>query len=530
MSISDQVQQIAAQAGFSLLAEHVIEPKPARFAPVPENLEGKVKTLLEQRYPDGLFEHQAKAISTVLGGKDVSVSTSTASGKSLIFMAAAAHFLAKDPQATVLALYPQKALIQDQYSKWKSILEPLGLDLAYIHGKVKEDRANILASARVVLMTPDVAHAWLLSHLHLRKVRQFLNNLQLLVLDEAHVYDGAFGSNMAYLLRRLQNAARDHRMICSTATLGRPDNFVFQLTGKATVPVLPEEDASPNPSKSIILARPTGQNSFDALVQLIKQITIAHSKPFLAFCDSRKMVEQIVAASQRSSKDDDDCEAESESTRKPTVLPYRAGYEEQDRQEIQKALAESDLSGVVCTSAMELGIDIGDIEIILLCTVPAASKSFWQRFGRVGRRSDGVCVIVDSKGILGDSADALTQYLGRELEPSWLYLDNRYIQYTNALCTAKELQVLNKSLPGNALFDSVPASFREFVANEMNPTETLPQDLYVLKLEAADTPHYQFPIRSVSDRTFKVRTSQLNLGELTWQQALREAYPGAIYY
>ena len=215
----------------------------------------------------------------------------------------------------------------------------------------------------------------------------------------------------------------------------------------------------------------------------------------------------------------------------PRILPYRAGYEAEDRRDIQRALSHRQLAGVVSTSALELGLDIGEIDLVVLLGLPPSVKAFWQRVGRAGRRNPGVCLLIDNRGALVGSSDGLKKYLARELEPSWLYMENRYIQYANALCAAYEVgEIGGASLEGTP-FKSLPTSFRRFLDNEINPTEVVPSDLYPLKQRAQGGPHREFPIRSGMEPDFDVKTPQgLRLGNLTFSQALREGYPGAIYY
>jgi DEAD/DEAH box helicase domain-containing protein len=396
-------------------------------------------------------------------------------------------------------------------------------------------------------MTPDVAHAWLMSNLRQSGVSGFLGDLRLLILDEAHVYEGVFGTNMAYFLRRFQVVSGPHRLICSTATLGEPADFVQKLTGRQPRSFGLEEDHSATPPKTVLLVKEVAGKPFESIVNLLVTLADVQKGRFLAFGDSRRMVEQVVAAAHRvpeKTEEDDDTDddaidavgrgtgnGESATVPAPRILPYRAGYETEDRKEIQKALGQGRLAGVVSTSAMELGLDIGQIDLIVLLNVPPSAKAFWQRIGRGGRKNPGVCLLIDNRGTLADAPGGIDGYIGRPLEPCWLYLENRYIQYTNALCAAFELGEYAGTRYDLSPFESLPASFRRFLDNELNPTETVPQDLYALKQRAQAGPHREFPIRSGIEQDFQVKTPQgIGLGSLTFSQALREAYPGAIYY
>ena len=225
-SARESLDLAVAASGLQAVDEAALPGQEPTFGAVPAQLDEAVRHRLEQQYPQGLYAHQSKAIAACLRGRDVCLATPTASGKSLVFMSVAAHRWRRDRQARVLALYPVRALIQDQLGKWRSFLQPLGAEPGFIDGGVPSyERLAILSRHPVVLMTPDVAHAWLMTNLHQEEVWTFLSHLELLVLDEAHVYDGVFGTNMAFFLRRFGLVAKVHQLICSTATVGDPEAF-----------------------------------------------------------------------------------------------------------------------------------------------------------------------------------------------------------------------------------------------------------------------------------------------------------------
>jgi len=170
----DSVNAIAEQSGFQILGQEVLPGSDAKFLPIPSCLDDRVRNMIAQDYPDGLYGHQAEAIDASLNGDDICLSTSTASGKSLVFMAVAVNLILRNNTTKVLAFYPARALIQDQIGKWVAILKPFNINFGYIDGGVPmEKRLSILDSSRVVLMTPDVAHAWLMSNLGTHQIRTF---------------------------------------------------------------------------------------------------------------------------------------------------------------------------------------------------------------------------------------------------------------------------------------------------------------------------------------------------------------------
>ena len=530
------LERILADCGFDAAARHTIPGREGDFAPIPSELHEAVRAHLRGIYPNGIYSHQAQAIQTSLAGNDVCLATATASGKSLVFMATAAHELLSDTQVRVLVLYPAKALIQDQLAKWNTLLSPLELKAGFIDGSIPvAQRKEILMSRRVVLMTPDVAQAWFMSNLNERAVDAFRSHLRLLVLDEAHVYDGVFGTNMAFFLRRLQAVSSPLRLICSTATLGQPGHFIEQLTGRTVLEIGAAHDGARVARKDILLVRKPVSDAFDATANLLRQLAREFPGRFLAFGDSRKLVEVITAASQRQESEAAPQESQSADARVLAdpgngILPYRAGYEAQDRRDIQDALTQGRLRGVVATSAMEMGLDIGEIDLVLLLDTPPSMKSFWQRVGRAGRRNPGTCVIIDSRHAIADGDEALAGYLARPIEPNWLYLHNRYAQYTNALCAAAEIAQINGDYARNH-FDSLPGQFVQLLDNELNPTTSVAPDLYPLKQAAQANPHHEFPLRNGIEKNFRILTAQgESRGDVVFSQALREAYPGAVYY
>jgi DEAD/DEAH box helicase domain-containing protein len=317
--------------------------------------------------------------------------------------------------------------------------------------------------------------------------------------------------------------------------LGKPIEFIDLLTGRKTLEIGPAADGARMASKEIILAhKPTG-DTFEATAALLRLLAQEFPGRFLAFGDSRKLVEVITAASQRHDADgtgaeENTAEIDGAANTGHVILPYRAGYESTDRQEIQAALTQGRLRGVVATSAMEMGLDIGEIDLVLLLDTPASMKSFWQRVGRAGRRHHGICTIIDSRQVIGESNEGLADYLSRHIEPNWLYLHNRYAQYTNALCAAAEIGQINGSFD-RTHFKSLPEQFSAFLNNELNPTTSIAPDLYPLKQASQGDPHHEFPLRNGIEKSFKVVTNQgVNRGEVNFSQALREAFPGAVYY
>ncbi|HQU83098.1 MAG TPA: DEAD/DEAH box helicase, partial [Pyrinomonadaceae bacterium] len=295
--LTAKVERIMTEIGFTVSEPHFIDSRSPDFYPVPTELHEEVFSFLKNKYSNGLYSHQAEAIRKFIDDEqDICLATSTSSGKSLAFMTATADLLKYDTSAKVIAFYPAKALIRDQTRKWQEIFDFLGLSLGFIDGSVAiEERLNILHKNSLILMTPDVAHAWLMSNRKLKEIDEFLKRLKLIILDEAHIYEGVFGTNMSYFLRRLQAVSNIEKIISSTATIGNPKDFVEKLTGRKPFVFTSEEDGSPNPPRAILTVSPSG-NKIEQIAKALNKLANADVGTFLAFGDSRKAVELIVAA------------------------------------------------------------------------------------------------------------------------------------------------------------------------------------------------------------------------------------------
>jgi DEAD/DEAH box helicase domain-containing protein len=486
------------------------------------------------------------------------MTTRTASGKSLVFYVTALEQLQRTPGARILALYPLKALGIEQEARWNHALETAGLShrAGRIDGQVDVNaRAGILRACRVVVMTPDVVHAWLLSNLEERAIRQFLSGLTLVIVDEVHSYTGVFGSHAAYLFRRLQHAmdllGARCQFVGASATMARPEVHLNQLLGRSVAVVGADEDTSPRHPLTVSFMQPSRTSDFlTEITRFLEQLAASPDTRFICFVDSRKLTEHITAILSRRHEADD--AADEDQTVQPgdappahggspadalerlDVLPFRAGYESEDRDRIQRRLSRGRLRGVVSTSALELGIDIPHLNTAVLVGIPRSSTSLYQRIGRVGRSAPGRVVVVHS----GDVRDeAVFQDPGALLElpvaEGALYLENRRIQYIHALCLARTGGEHDQAGGPDEFTTRVewPDGFVSLCQKER--IGEIPPDLQAMKLEAGEDPNHVFPIRDV-EAQFRVELrqgpAQRPLGSLSHSQVMRETYPGAVYY
>ncbi len=479
-----------------------------------------------------LWRHQALALEAFASDRNVVLSTGTASGKSLVFQAAAIKVLQDDDEAKVLVFYPLKALAADQDVSWRRVLRMARMPadwIASVTGDVPmPDRKAALEKARIIIATPDVCHAWLMRELVSRESKRFLASLDLLIVDEAHVLEAVFGSNAAFLFRRLQAAARicrtnrrgDRRfsVIAASATIANPGRHLQALTGLDFAVIDSNEDGSPQHARSL-LHLACGADEMQSTISGLQRALVEQSErgSFITFLDSRQGVERLAAQTEHG-----------------LVNPYRSGYEAEDRAAIESALRSGRLRGVVATSALELGIDIPHFAVGLNLGLPTSRKAFRQRLGRVGRFSPGAFAVVAEPNAFRRYGSSLEDYYRGSVEPSHLYLDNRFVHFAHAKCLADEFDMLGvkgRSVPpSNIEWPSGFADVYDFA--RIGGARARPREFDHIARIGGDSPHHNYPLRNIGEENFQIGQGSSmfqRIGNLTLQQAIREAYPGAIY-
>jgi len=396
------VDALAADGDFAPLLAHR-ERLPAR---APETVPGlpdafaSLAPVLARRGIDALYTHQARALEALEGGRDVVLATSTASGKTLVYALATLRRALADPTSRALYLFPLKALSQDQRRGLEADIAALGradLRVAIYDGDTPASRRRALRDdpPQVLVTTPDMLHAGILPHHALWK--SFFERLELAVVDELHTYRGIFGAHVAQVMRRLERVARHHgsrpRFVAASATVANPGELAHSLTGRdlgrdfAVV----EEDGAPRSRRDFLLFRPKG--SPYTLAARLFRAALGQGLRTIAFTKARVVTELMHA-----------WVVEAEPALAPVVSSYRAGFLPSERRDIEKRLFEGSLRGVIATSALELGIDVGGLDFCILVGYPGSQVATWQRGGRVGRRGDAAIALVAQP-------DALDQYL-----------------------------------------------------------------------------------------------------------------------
>jgi DEAD/DEAH box helicase domain-containing protein len=389
------------------LAHLAVEPpRPGRTEPFPDDLDPRVASALVAQGITALYRHQAEAWEALRGGGNAIVTTSTASGKSLAFNLPVLDLLAREPKSRALYLYPTKALAQDQ-ARALTAFGLKGVKPAIYDGDTETDRRwQIRKWANIVLTNPDMLHVGVLPH-HDRW-GDVLANLRYVVVDEAHVYRGVFGSHVANVLRRLRRLARAYgsepQFVLASATIANPAELADSLLGEPAAVV--DSDAAPATERTIALWNPelidaelgVRASALGDASRLLASL-VSNGLRTICFAKSRKAVELI----HRFASDRLDADAAGR------IAPYRAGYTPTQRREIEQRLMAGELLGVTATDALELGIDIGTLDCAISVGFPGTVSSLRQQWGRAGRRSPGLAVLIASE-------DALDQYFMREPE------------------------------------------------------------------------------------------------------------------
>jgi DEAD/DEAH box helicase domain-containing protein len=367
----------------------------ARYAPLPETLAAAVRV-------DRLYTHQRAVWDAAGRGEHVLVSTGTASGKTLAFNLPVLDAIARDPKVRALYLYPTKALAQDQFRTLSGSAVPRLRPAIYDGDTPTEQRRQIRTWANVILTNPDMVHVGLLPN-HDRW-GDVLANLRYIVVDEAHVYRGVFGSHVANVLRRLKRLARiygsDPQFLLASATVSNPGELTAALLGEGVTVV--GEDGAPRAERTIVLWNPALQdadlglrNSSLAEAAKLQAAFVERGLRTLTFAKSRKAAELIHRFTADRLGDD------------AHLSPYRAGYTAHERRAIEQRLLDGDLLGVSATNALELGIDVGLLDAVISVGFPGTIASLRQQWGRAGRRGSGVAVLIATE-------DGLDQFFMRE--------------------------------------------------------------------------------------------------------------------
>ncbi|UCD83060.1 MAG: DEAD/DEAH box helicase, partial [Desulfobacterales bacterium] len=507
-------ERLGAQVTF----QTVLPENPARWSSTRAQWSGAIQKALRAQGIRRLYRHQAQAIDLIQSGRHVIVATPTASGKTLIYNLPVLDRFEKNIRSKSLYIFPLKALAQDQLRAFEQAaahFEGVKPTAAIYDGDTSAYRRKRIREAppNVILTNPEMLHLSFLAY-H-RKWQTFYEDLHTVVVDEVHAYRGVLGSHVAQIFRRLQRICRRYgsspTFVFSSATVAEPAVLARQLTGLAVQQIT--QSGAPRGKRHIVFINPdTG--AAQAAILLLKA-ALPRELRTIVYTQSRKLTELIAlwAANQAG-----------KFARR--ISAYRAGFLPEERRDIESRLASGDLLAVISTSALELGIDIGDLDLCVLVGYPGTVVSTWQRGGRVGRSGQ------DSALILIAGEDALDQFfmrnpadfINREPEAAVVNPYNAKIMAQHLECAAAELPLkTNEPIFGN---DKVSAAANRLEMDGRLLRSADGKELYARR----KLPHRDVDIRGAGNRYRIIDSvSGENCGEIDELRAFHETHPGAVY-
>lgn len=421
---------------------HTIEPREASSVPFPERMDETIRKALQKRGISGLYTHQATAFRAAVQGKSLVAVTPTASGKTFCYNLPVLQSILENEKTRALYIFPTKALSYDQKSELHEMIEDMEADInsyTYDGDTPSNIRQKIRKAGHIVITNPDMLHSGILPH-HTKWVSLF-ENLKYVIIDELHIYRGVFGSHTANVIRRLRRICKfygsDPVFICTSATIANPKQLAEELTEQDML--LVDDNGAPSGKKHFVFYNPPVVNkplnirrSAVLEARTLAMEFLRNKIQTIVFARSRVRVEILLTYLQ---------ELVSKQLGPKSIRGYRGGYLPKQRREIEKGLREGSIYGVVSTNALELGVDIGQLQVCIMTGYPGSIASAWQQAGRAGRRHDEALIIMVG------SSSALDQYMiqnpeyffSRSPETARINPDNLVILVDHIKCAAYEL-------------------------------------------------------------------------------------------
>lgn len=523
---------------------------PADFADFPSGLHSDIRTYLTSHNIPRLYTHQAEMFEKAQNGENVVITTSTASGKTLSFLLPVLQAVLEAPLTRAVFVYPTKALAADQYRALQPFLEYFGEGRiaagVYDGDTMPAERSRIRKSANIILTNPEMLNAAFLPN-HSKYGFDFIfANLKYIVIDELHSYRGAFGAHLANIFRRMKRVCGYYRskpqFLCSSATIANPVELAERICGEKFE--LIDQDGSPAPEKEYRIVQPPeikgtndkiyGRRSASSVAADLIPELVEEDRHFIAFGRSRRNVEVIL----KESRDKLDAAGFLGHGGSGKIAGYRGGYTPLERREIERKMTDGELSGLVSTNALELGIDIGKLDSTVIVGYPGTRASFWQQTGRAGRSGEK-CV-----NYLILENQPFDQYIA--VDPEWLFSrasesavvdpDNLLIQLAHIRAAAAEMPL---SLDDAALFPELG----EVIPVLMNAEEV--KSLAGRFAWAGPAfPAGDYSLRNMDRTRFKLivkddvefvggrrqaKGAGREVTEMDESQAYHELHPGAVY-
>ncbi len=524
MAIADLIRILGVNPAYRNRVVHIdtTGPSEARYGTLATPLSPSLAAYLDQK-GIRLYSHQCEAVDRIRAGKDVIITTPTASGKTLAFNIPVFEKMEMYPEARALYLYPTKALSNDQLATLEQMALFTGIPAKpaiYDGDTPQSKRAVIRENARIIVSNPHELHQVLSWH---AKWRPFFSGLQFIIIDEAHRYRGVFGSHIALLLRRLLRLCLFYgsrpRFVLSTATIANPGEFAGNLTGQSFDVI--HEDGSPHGRKTFVLYNPfydgigersAHQETKDLLLSCVKE-----NLQTLCFTGSRKMAELVTLWAREDARHGYPRIADA-------ISAYRAGYLPEERRKIEHQLKDGVMKGIVSTNALELGIDVGSLDAVIISGFPGTMMSTRQQAGRAGRNG------TDALALLVAMANPLDQYFmnhpdqffSRSHEHAIVDTQNPYIVSGHLLCAAAELPVNDNTDP--VFFgESLPALLADLATHDI-VRKTSRGWVYSGRGRATEV----VQLDGIPGPTFRILCKGKLLETMDRGQAFREAHKGAI--
>ncbi len=522
------LEQLTRGEAYEGQIEHVavLPARPARYGDPQMSLRPEVESILKTLGIERLYAHQTQAIEAINQGTNVVIAAGTAGGKTLCYMLPLTEQIYADPQTRALLIYPTKALAQDQLSK----LQELGAGTVFSADTYDGDtprskRRRIKREAQVVLTNPDMLHVGVLPY-H-GTWADFFRHLKYVVLDEAHVYRGVFGSHTANVMRRLRRIAAHYgsqpQFVCSSATIGNPQQLAERLVGLDFKVV--DEDGSPEGRRFFVLWNPPlidkdlGQRrSGNMEAANLTRKLVERDIRTLTFTLARRQAELILQYIREQVDDKNMADR---------LMAYRGGYLPTERREIERRLFSGELLAVVATSALELGVDIGALDAVIMTGYPGSISSTWQQAGRAGRaQQDSLAVLIALSGGIHQYIMQHPEYLLETTrERALVNPHNRFILGSHLLCAAYELPLVDEDAE---LFGAEMTDILKILAEYGYVTKrqkwywTGPDDTY---------PAGEISIRSSSGTGYEIveAADERLIGTIDDNSAFWMTHPGAIY-
>lgn len=506
----------------------------AQYSQISPRLPKQLERYLRQKDIKELYTHQVEAINHIRENRDTVIACSTSSGKSLCFQLPMLERMLKEPKATGLLIYPTKALAQDQL---RSLLD---FDLAHMQfntydGDTSEEQRRMIRKGfrngtnQVILTNPDMLHIGILPN-HILW-RPFIENLSVVVIDEMHTMKGVFGTHVAMILRRLWRICQYYKtrpptVVFASATIANPTGLASQLSNRSNL-TLVEKDASPIGKKWFALHQPakpsndsrrgtTRKTVVELLLGLLKQ-----GKPNIVFTLTRRDAELIYITCLKDERF------------KPyidRISPYRAGYTPEERRDIENKLFSQQLLAVISTTALELGVDIGSLDSVILSGFPGTMISFRQQSGRAGRRHAGSLIVLVASDnpidqfILNNGSHLINE----PVEPTVINASNEIILKQHLKCAAHEVPLVDR-IDQRWFGPLLPGMLEELVGQNFLTVSVNPNNqLRRYRWNKEYSPAPRINIRNTKDQSYSLKVDEELLETSERSRVLRENYPGAV--